>query len=89
MRNLIVWMLRLPFLGIIYAVFKGILEDSSELTIKDWSMSGGGISLCIGVCIAAGLLNKPMPTETQSKLYKGMRLFFGVAIAGVAFGKYL
>lgn len=89
MTNVIVWILRLPFLGIIYAVFMGMLENPSELSREDWAMSGGGISLCIGVCIAAGLLSKPMPAEKQSKIYKRMQLFFALAIAGIAFGKHL
>lgn len=89
MENVIVWILRLPFLGIIYTILIGMLEDSSELSRKDWAMLGGGIFLCVGVCIAAGLLQKPMPAEKQSKIYKRMQLFFAFGAAGIAFGKQL
>ncbi|WP_415892875.1 hypothetical protein ACMXYN_17450 [Neptuniibacter sp. PT8_73] len=89
MTNVMVWILRLPFLGIIYAVIMGLFENSSALSKEDWAMSGGGISLCIGVCIAAGLLNKPMPAEEQSKIVKRMNLFFMLAAAGIVFGRNL
>lgn len=70
--NAVVWMLRLPFLGIIYAVVIGIVENFSTLSHADLAMYVGGICLCVGVCVAAGLLKKPMPAETQTKIYNRM-----------------
>ena len=76
MQQVYLWILRLPFLGIIYAVVTGILDQPSELSRSDFAMAIGGISLCIGICIAAGLLKKPITTEERSKINKRMQLFF-------------
>lgn len=89
MQQVYLWILRLPFLGIIYAVVTGILDQPSELSRSDFAMAIGGISLCIGICIAAGLLKKPITTEERSKINKRMQLFFILAITGIAFGKSL
>ena len=89
MRKVMIWMLRLPFLGLIYIVVMGAIEKLPHMSKSDIAMHIGGISLCIGVCIAAGLLHRPIPSEKQSKIYRNMQLFFGLAIAGVVFGKQL
>ena len=86
MRNVLVWLLRLPFIVISILVLVGISEEHNPMDIF---FSIGGVSLCVGVCILAGILNKPLSSSNEKVILFRFRVFIMIGAIGIFIGKYI
>lgn len=83
MRSVIVWLLRIPFLVIALFILPLLFNASS---MQDLMVAIGGISLCSGIVVAAGFLNKPLSDAQQKRISGVMSLCFIVAAVGISLG---